>query len=556
MKYHYMYILLLLLLLALVSGVTGFETKQLHIQNETLNITPVFNAELCGEEQTSIFKIQRTNYHVGIQPLEFSYLFATNNYSEHISKSINKYSSSNTGRLYFSQTTTATVSMVFQDHILEWNASIVCNNTTISNNQTINNVSSNSSAPYVTNETTVNETSTPPNTQTNQSNEGTQNETTGEQNTQNNLNTTTINSTDQTNCSQISCSEITTNTTQTNNNNTANASSTTYEEESNNSNETLCINTTKIYTNKDIFEVGEKLEMNFYMHPRPDAFTIEYWIEDIFSTIVKRKYNTTNTNTKSYTFSSIDEAEKSYLIKTKITGPCKTVYQEKIVIVKNNDQTTLSDEQEESDSNTDDPNTNEEEKQSSIGLEILTNSSPIEVQTNIYKGDTRKSVVYFYAQDENETKLSKKYKLKLLDSNSHIEQTLFITLEKTGVSYVEIVAEGLGIRTTKTIQKNTLPTTQNQNNEEKVDEKTEEANEQKNIPVSLSNRASQNESQLKPIISQQKEKENQFIQTILVVVLFLSALLATRQMLKNKTLVLHLKKIISTKINNYFRNTR
>ncbi|MEK6905912.1 MAG: hypothetical protein AABX24_05925, partial [Nanoarchaeota archaeon] len=57
----------------------------------------------------------------------------------------------------------------------------------------------------------------------------------------------------------------------------------------------------QLKTNESIFyENGQPIEFKPELNNKSFPFVIEYWIEDLFSEIVKPKVNTTNTNQKSW----------------------------------------------------------------------------------------------------------------------------------------------------------------------------------------------------------------------------------------------------------------
>ncbi len=86
----------------------------------------------------------------------------------------------------------------------------------------------------------------------------------------------------------------------------------------NSTNVTIGVNETdiilKIDTNKDTYENSEKISIYFSLNEENSNFTIEYRIEDLFGNIVKKKWNTTNLNTKHYT-PKIEEKDKVLVIK-------------------------------------------------------------------------------------------------------------------------------------------------------------------------------------------------------------------------------------------------
>ncbi len=93
----------------------------------------------------------------------------------------------------------------------------------------------------------------------------------------------------------------------------------------------------EIFTNKTIYN-DEPIKFRHVLSNESYNFTIEYWIEDLFGSIIKSKRNTTNLNEKSYT-PNIDESDKTLLIKSNLSVNCSDTYlsnnyAEKLVVVK------------------------------------------------------------------------------------------------------------------------------------------------------------------------------------------------------------------------------
>lgn len=122
-------------------------------------------------------------------------------------------------------------------------------------------------------------------------------------------------------------------------------------------------------------------------------FTIEYWIEDLFGTIVKSKTNTTNLNQKTYT-PNIDGTEKVLLIKNRLSSlACNNfgnTESEKLIVVINN--ITLDEE-------------------SSINIQDISPSSinfgeTIRAEIEVYKGNTLKKVLEAWVEGADGTKIT------------------------------------------------------------------------------------------------------------------------------------------------------
>jgi len=160
-----------------------------------------------------------------------------------------------------------------------------------------------------------------------------------------------------------------------------------------------------ITTEKDVYNNSEKIEFYNNLNIEKYNFTIEYWVEDLFGNIVKKKYNTTNLNKKSYT-PSIEEREKVFVIKARVYVECSDTnlsnnYVEKIVVVKNNKFI----------------NENNESyiKILSIDKKKVRFGDSVNLEVKVYKGNTNKYVVYAYVK--NDKTISYKTKIYLYDKN-------------------------------------------------------------------------------------------------------------------------------------------
>ncbi len=159
------------------------------------------------------------------------------------------------------------------------------------------------------------------------------------------------------------------------------------------SNSISCNISLSIYTDKQIYENSEKIEFQHTLSNESFPFEIEYWVSDLFDTIVKERVITKNTNKKTYT-PKIDEKEAVLIIKSAISTACNNtnnnILAEKIVIVKN--------------SNFSLQNVSKIVIEK-ISKEELSFGDLFEVDVKIYKGDTRKTAIEAYLSD-GEAKIS------------------------------------------------------------------------------------------------------------------------------------------------------
>ena len=94
-----------------------------------------------------------------------------------------------------------------------------------------------------------------------------------------------------------------------------------------------------ISTEKVIYNNSESVKFYNILNNESFLYKIEYWIEDLFENEIKSRYNTSNTNQKSWT-PNIDESDQVFLIKNRIAEIyCNDTalndnFAEKLIIVK------------------------------------------------------------------------------------------------------------------------------------------------------------------------------------------------------------------------------
>ena len=195
-----------------------------------------------------------------------------------------------------------------------------------------------------------------------------------------------------------------------------------------------CNITFNISTEKILYNINETIYFKFNISNNTIPFEITYWIDDLFNNTLKNKYTTTNINKKSWTPKNIDENDMAYLIKAIIDVPCINIgrnYTEKLFVVKNKETNTKNDSEMEI-------------------KEIKNKDNTIEVKARIYKGDTRKTVVYFYAKNNNKI-ISQKTKFYAMDKFREYNIVAPIILNECYKNIVVIV-DGLGKKETKNIE--------------------------------------------------------------------------------------------------------
>ena len=79
-------------------------------------------------------------------------------------------------------------------------------------------------------------------------------------------------------------------------------------------------------TNQTIFyENGQTIKFALEINDKNFPFIIEYWIEDLFGSMVKDKFNTTNTNQKSWK-TNIEEEDRVLLLKAAVYPACNDTH--------------------------------------------------------------------------------------------------------------------------------------------------------------------------------------------------------------------------------------
>lgn len=198
-----------------------------------------------------------------------------------------------------------------------------------------------------------------------------------------------------------------------------------------------------ITTDKLIYDESESVKFSNELNNESYPFVIEYWIEDFFGKIYKSKYNTTNTDQKSWK-TDIDEQDRILFIKSVLYPKCNDLnlsdnYFEKMFIVKSN-------------------NTSSEESadpaETSSKIEIVDVDekaefgSIIPVKIEAYRGNTGKYSISLYAE-KNTKKASEITKITVSDKYSFYKGQIPLQLKpncdlKLEDGRYDIILEGLG----------------------------------------------------------------------------------------------------------------
>lgn len=180
-----------------------------------------------------------------------------------------------------------------------------------------------------------------------------------------------------------------------------------------------CNLTLNITIDKEIYTEGESIKFYNNLNNEEFPFIIEYWIEDFFGNIYKNRYNTVNTNQKSWK-TNIEEQDRVLFIKSIVYPNCNDSnssdnYAEKMFIVKSESNETLE---------------NIEESSLEI-IEVDDNvkfGDTADIKVNIYKSNTNKYSISLWVED-NGKKISEITKIHLYDKYSSYHGQLPIRLD-------------------------------------------------------------------------------------------------------------------------------
>ena len=223
--------------------------------------------------------------------------------------------------------------------------------------------------------------------------------------------------------------------------------------------------------NESIFyKSGQSIKFKPELNSKSSSFEIEYWIEDLFGVIVKKRLNTSNTNQKTWK-TDIEEEDRVLLIKAVVHPACNDTNFDNnlaehlfIVIKDDSGQDNLeSDNSEKSSSEKE-----IEEKKETKGIQSrsstinITKISPekasfgdlINAEIEVYKNTTDKYSLSAWVE-KNGQAISEKTKFHLKNKNTAYQLTLPLQLEincdaSVKKETVKLIVEGLGLSGEKT----------------------------------------------------------------------------------------------------------
>ncbi|PIN69024.1 hypothetical protein COV93_07140, partial [Candidatus Woesearchaeota archaeon CG11_big_fil_rev_8_21_14_0_20_43_8] len=158
----------------------------------------------------------------------------------------------------------------------------------------------------------------------------------------------------------------------------------------------------KVTTDKTIYEGDEQVQIHNDVTGDIEDWSIEYWIEDIYGDIVKQKKNTTNENTKVW---SPKVSGMAYIAKGILHSGCGTANAESLFAVRGE-----VGENEEENIEMPDNESRIQIVETTYGTYPPRFGDILYVEAEIYKGDTRKTVIEAYIHDDEKT-ISEKTKI-------------------------------------------------------------------------------------------------------------------------------------------------
>lgn len=208
-----------------------------------------------------------------------------------------------------------------------------------------------------------------------------------------------------------------------------------------------------ITTDKNFYLDNETIKFYNNLNDKSFPYVIEYWVEDLFGNIFKKKINTTNTNQKSYS-PRINEQDLVLLIKNQVYVLCNDSnmsdnHAENMLIVKNTNPNFLS---------TEGNSSLEITKIYDLGTDKKAKfGQTIRVKVDIYKGDTTKSSVSLWIEDSNGNRLSKESKTNVYQKYMNYILALPVQIKPNcGYDYEDgiykLIIEGLNEKSSQNIE--------------------------------------------------------------------------------------------------------
>ncbi|MBW2990282.1 lamin tail domain-containing protein [Candidatus Woesearchaeota archaeon] len=205
-------------------------------------------------------------------------------------------------------------------------------------------------------------------------------------------------------------------------------------------------------TDKEMYLNKEKVKIKNIINNKSFPYIIEYWVEDLFGNEVKKKYNTSNTNQKTYT-PKIVEKDRVFLVKNRLVfvacnNSNSELGNEKMIIIKKDEISIGID----------------DDSDSGLSIDyvylpkskIFSFGDSFNVKLSIHKGNTAKSVVNVFVEKDKK-KVSEKTTFYLNKKNYDYNLTVKVFLKPNcknafNDGYYALVVEGLGKRAEEGIE--------------------------------------------------------------------------------------------------------
>ncbi len=206
----------------------------------------------------------------------------------------------------------------------------------------------------------------------------------------------------------------------------------------------VCDIALEIETKKDVYYSGEKIKFDNKLNSEEFPFIISYYIVDIFGEVVKKRYNTTNTNKKSWTPKLKDNIGVYYIISEITDVRCNDIDKtnnnaSKLIIAKNERR----------------ENSSIEIKKIYTGSdEVVKFGELLNVKAILYRGNTsKKSVKAYISKIGSNVKISEITYVYVNDKYKESELRIPIQIKQNCDNKYEdgnykVVLEGMGINET------------------------------------------------------------------------------------------------------------
>ncbi len=210
-----------------------------------------------------------------------------------------------------------------------------------------------------------------------------------------------------------------------------------------------CNVTINVSTDRFLYEEGETIIIENFISNESFFYSIEYWVEDLFGNVLKNPINTSNLNDKRFT-PSIAETDRVLIVRNRIaelacnnTNASTVTASESMVIMKKQNEEEGNAAQESNVSIISVSYEDEDRGMARFGEQL-------QVHLQLYKGDTRRRVLYAWTEQHNSRKSSERTRIEMKDKFTHLDVVIPVWL-KADCSHRlregthELVVDGLGL---------------------------------------------------------------------------------------------------------------